>query len=219
METGFTENARRLGFASAVGTALLITAYAVTLTVGFLSLPSPEEPIGEPMFTILEVLILGLMPAMVGLAVAVHAWAEPRHRAFTLIAVIFTGMLACVTSGIHFAVLTLSRHAAFSERPWAPLVFSFRWPSLAYALDILAWDLFFPLSMFFAAPALAGSRLAAWIRGLMITSGVLALGGLSGVIRGDMQLRNIGIVGYVFVFWFVAVLLAVLFHRTAPRRG
>lgn len=71
--------------------------------------------------------------------------------------------------------------------------------------------------MFFAAPALVGSRLAHSIRALMIVAGVLALAGLGGVIAGDMQLRNIGIVGYVGVFLVVVVLLAVLFHREAPR--
>ncbi len=70
--------------------------------------------------------------------------------------------------------------------------------------------------MLFAAPVFAGSRLAASIRVLMITSGVLALAGLSGVVAGDMQLRNIGIVGYLGVFLVVAGLLAVLFYRARP---
>jgi hypothetical protein len=51
---------------------------------------------------------------------------------------------------------------------------------------------------------------------LMIASGVLALGGLSGVLVGNMQLRNIGIVGYVGVFSVAALLLAVLFYRARP---
>jgi hypothetical protein len=97
-----------------------------------------------------------------------------------------------------------------------PLVFSFEWPSVAYALDILAWDVFFALSMLFAAPVFSGSRLSAWIRALMVASGSLALVGRSGVVAGDMRLRNIGIVGYVGVFLIVAVLLAVLFCRTVP---
>jgi hypothetical protein len=71
-----------------------------------------------------------------------------------------------------------------------PLVFSFEWPSVAYALDILAWDVFFALSMLFAAPVFSGSRLSAWIRALMVASGSLALVGLSGVVAGDMRLRN-----------------------------
>jgi hypothetical protein len=50
-----------------------------------------------------------------------------------------------------------------------------------------------------------------------VASGILALGGLLGVVASDMQLRNIGIVGYVGVFTVAAVLLAVLFHRAAPQ--
>jgi hypothetical protein len=53
----------------------------------------------------------------------------------------------------------------------------------------------------------------------MIASGVLALAGLSGVVAGDMQLRNIGLVGYVGVFLVVAALLAVLFYRTTPQEA
>jgi hypothetical protein len=73
-----------------------------------------------------------------------------------------------------------------------------------------------PLSVLSAAPVFGGSRLATSIRVLLIASGVLALGGLSGVIVGDMQLRNIGIVGYVGVFPVAAVLLAILFYRATP---
>ena len=77
-----------------------------------------------------------------------------------------------------------------------PLLLSFRWPSVSYALDILAWDVFFALSVLFAAPAFSGDRLTVAIRVvLLIARGVLALGGLSGVIVGDMRLRNIGVLG------------------------
>jgi hypothetical protein len=113
--------------------------------------------------------------------------------------------------------LTLSRQPEFAGQPWESLIFPFTWPSVVYALDILAWDIFFPLSMLFAAPVFRGSRLAAWICVLMIASGVLALAGLSGVVVGDMQLRNIGIVGYVGVFLIVAALLTVLFYRATPK--
>ncbi len=211
--------ARRLGVVAATATVVLLIAYAVTLAVGLASLESPDDPIGDPMFTILEVLILLLMPAIVALMVAAHAWAPKRSQALTLTAVVFMGLVACVTSSLHFVVLTLSRQEAFAIQPWAPLVFAFKWPSVVYALDILAWDVFFALSMLFAAPVFRGGRLAGWIRWLMIASGALALAGLSGVLTGDMQLRNIGIIGYVGVFLPVAALLAVLFHRTAPVRG
>jgi hypothetical protein len=212
----FTATARRLGIFSAAATVILLVAYAVTLAMGLASLESPQEPIGDPMFTILEVLIITMMPAMVALMVTVHAWAPMHAKTLSLTSLVFMGMLAGLTCCVHFVILTLSRQPEFTAQPWLPLVLSFNWPSVVYALDILGWDVFFPLSMLFAAPVFWGSRLAAWIRVLMTASGVLALAGLSGVVVGDMQLRNIGIVGYVGVFLVVTALLAVLFYRATP---
>jgi hypothetical protein len=126
------------------------------------------------------------------------------------------GMLAGLTCCLHFVIFTLSRQAVFAGQSWLPLFMSFKWPSVVYALDILGWDVFFALSMLFAAPVFRGSRLAASIRALMIASGVLSLAGLSGVALGDMRLRNIGIVGYVGVFLAVAAFLVVLFYRAVP---
>jgi hypothetical protein len=215
----FTATARWLGIFSAAATLILLVAYAVTLAMGLATLESPQEPIGDPMFTILEVLIISIMPAMVALMVAVHAWAPMHAKTLSLTSLVFMGMLAGLTCSVHFVILTLSRQPEFTAQPWLPLVLSFTWPSVVYALDILGWDVFFPLSMLFAALVFQGSPLAAWIRVLMIASGVLSLAGLSGVVAGDMQLRNIGIVGYVGVFLVVAALLAVLFYRTTPQEA
>ena len=215
----FTATARTLGIFSAAATVILGVAYAVTLAVGLLTLESPQKPIEGPIFPILEVLIIVMMPAMVALMVAVHAWAPMDAKALSLTSLVFMGLLAGVTCSLHFCVLTLSRQPEFTEQSWLPLVLSFEWPSVVYALDILGWDVFFPLSMLFAALVFQGSRLAAWIRVLMIASGVLSLAGLSGVVAGDMQLRNIGIVGYVGVFLVVVALLAVLFYRTIPQEA
>jgi hypothetical protein len=215
----FTATARWLGIFSAAATLILLVAYAVTLAMGLASLESPQQPIGDPMFTILEVLIISIMPAMVALMVAVHAWAPMHAKTLSLTSLVFMGMLAGLTCSVHFVILTLSRQPEFAGQPWLPMVLSFNWPSVVYALDIVAWDIFFPLSLLFAAPVFWGSRLAAWIRVLMIASGVLAFAGLSGVVVGDMQLRNIGIVGYVGVFLVVAALLAVLFYRATPQEA
>ena len=217
MALTFTARARRLGISAAAATVILGVAYAVTLAVGFLSLQSPQQPIGDPLFSILEILIIVTMPVMIALMVALHAWASPETKVFSLMALVFTGLLAGLTSSLHFVILTLSREAAFVGLSWLPLFLSFKWPSIAYALDILAWDVFFPLAVLSTAPVFSGSRLARSIRALMIVSGVLALGGLSGAIVGDMRLRNIGIAGYAGVFPVAALLMAILFYRTTPR--
>jgi hypothetical protein len=69
----FTAAARSLEIFSATATVILLVAYAATLVVGLASLESPQQPIGDPMFSILEILIIILMPAMVALMVVVHA--------------------------------------------------------------------------------------------------------------------------------------------------
>ena len=212
----FTASARRLGIASAVGTALLTAAYAGTLVAGLSSLESPQQPIGDPWFSMLEVLILLLMPVIVALMVAVHAWAPAEAKVFSLTALVFAALLAGLTCSVHFVILTVGRPVVSADPAVMRVLLSFEWPSVAYALDILAWDVFFALSALCAAPAFAGSHLARWIRALLVASGALALAGLSGVVAGDMRLRMIGVVGYVGVFPVAAVLMALLFHRAAP---
>ncbi len=216
MGADFTATARRVGLYSSIATALLMVAYAATLAVGLLSLESPDEPIGDPLFSILEVLIIALMPAMVATMAAVHAWAPESRKTLSLVALVFMGLLAGVTCSVHFVMLTVSRQAALAGQPWFGALFEFRWPSVVYALDILGWDVFFPLSVLFAASVFSGSRLAACIRWSMVVSGALAFAGLAGVALGDMQIRNIGIVGYVGVFLVADVPLAFLFGRARP---
>lgn len=209
----FSEASRKLGIVSALGVALLCPVYAVTLVGGLLSLRAPLDPIGDPFFSILEILIMLLAPLMVVLTAVIHAWAPEKVKVFGLISLVFMSLLAVVTCGVHFVILTVSRDASVATLTWAPLFLSFKWPSVVYALDILAWDILFALSAFFAACVFDGSRLAKWIRGLLWSSGALAFLGLAGVAFGDMQLRNIGILGYVGVFPIAALLLAILFIR------
>src|SRR6202163_637824 len=212
----FTAKARRLGMSSAVGVVLLGAAYAVTLAAGLSSLRSPQQAIGDPFFPILEILIILSAPLMIAVMVSLHAWAQPDARAYSFAALVFMSLLAVVTCGVHFVILAVGRQVGSAGLPWFSLLFSFKWPLVPYALDILAWDLFFGLSMLFAAPVFRGDRLRTSIQLLMIVSGVLALGGLSGAVVGDMQLRMIGVVGYAGVFPVVAVLLTMLFWHSKP---
>jgi hypothetical protein len=81
-------------------------------------------------------------------------------------------------------------------------------------MDILAWDIFFALSMLFAAPVFKSSRLEKTVRILMIVSGLLSLAGLIGVPLANMNVRNIGILGYVGISLLVFPLLGIVFGRS-----
>lgn len=210
-------SSRRLGIVSASVTVVLSLAYAIPLTAGLMSLPSPGAPIGEPWFAMMEILIILSMPAMVGLMIAVHASASPEEKVFGVLAVTFMGLVTVLTCSVHFVILTVSHRAEFAGQSWLPSVLSFRWLSITYALDILVWDVFFALAVLSAAAIFRGNRLARSIRLLMIISGLLALAGLSGVFLDDARARNIGIAGYAVVFPVAALLLAILFHRATPR--
>jgi hypothetical protein len=210
---GFTPQYRALGRVAAWITSCLLVVYAVTTIFGFLSLQSPQDPIGDPFFSLMELLIILIAPLLVMSMVAVHAYAPPEAKPYSLTALIFMILLAGITSSVHFAVLTVSRQIEAAGFPWAPSFFSFTWPSVVYTIDILAWDWFFALSMLFAAPVFRRGRLERTVRMLMIVSGLLSLAGLIGVPLADMQIRNIGILGYAVVAIFVFLLLGIVFGR------
>lgn len=213
VQEGFTRTHRMAGRAAALGVSFLLIAYLITLILGFLSLASPQDPIGDPYFSILESLIVVIAPLMVVVMVAVHAYASPEAGMYSLTALAFMILMAGITSSVHFVILTVSHLIESAGFPWGSLFFSFTWPSVAYALDILAWDIFFALAMLFAAPVFTRGRLERTVRVLMIVSGVLSLAGLVGVPLADMNLRNIGIIGYAGVSIVVFLLLGVVFGR------
>ncbi|HDR73077.1 MAG TPA: hypothetical protein ENN85_04095 [Methanoculleus sp.] len=73
-------------------------------------------------------------------------------------------LLAGITRSVHLVLLAGRRRFADAGFPWATLFFSFEWPSVVNALDILAWDVVFALSMLFAAPVFPIGRLKKTVR-------------------------------------------------------
>ncbi len=210
----FTNRGRLLGKTAAVALFCLGVIYVVTLGIGLLSLESLSEPVGDPFFSLLEILILIMAPLMVVLMVEIHAFAPQNTKRLSLVALVFMSIMACITCSVHFLILTVSRQIqSLTGLPWVPLFFSFKWPSVVYALDILAWDFFFSLSVLFAAPVFKGDRKKTVVRIFMIACGVLSFAGLMGPVTGNMQIRNIGIVGYAVVFPVTCLLLAGVFRR------
>jgi hypothetical protein len=201
---------------SAGGTVALSVLYAIPLTLGLLALPSRTAPIGDPWFPMMEILIIVTMPFMVGLMVAVHAWASAETKVYGVLAVLFMGLATVITTSVHFVILTVGHRPGLAGQEWVAAVLSFRWLSVTYALDVVAWDVFFPLAVLSAAVVFRGSRLDRTVRILMIISGALSLGGLSGIVLDDSDLRSIGIAGYAGVFPVAALLLVVLFRRARP---
>ena len=216
---GFTTQYRIVGRAAAWAVFVLGVIYAIITTLGFLSLQSPQDPIGEPFVTLMELLIVLMAPFYIISMVAIHAYALPEQKLYSLLALIFMILLAALTSCIHFIVLTVGPQLAATGLSWAPLFFSWKWPSVAYAIDILAWDWFFALALLFAAAVFKAGRLEKTVRVLLILSGVLSLTGLFGVLLADMQVRNIGIIGYAVVAPVAFLLIGIAFGDARQAQG
>lgn len=213
LDRGFTTQHRLIGRFAAWTVCFLEIVYGIALVLGLFSLKSPQDPIGDPLFAILELLIILIAPLMVISMVAVHAYAVPDVKVYSLTALVLMILLTGITSSVHFTILTVSHQIQDAGFTGMPLFFSFKWPSVAYALDILAWDWFFALSMLFAAPVFRRSGLERTVQILMIVSGVLSLAGLIGVPLESMQVRLIGVLGYVGVAPVVFLLLGMVFDR------
>ncbi len=117
-------------------------------------------------------LITLMIPFMVITMVVVQAYAPAKLKVFGVIALAFMIILAGITSRINFALLIASYQA---DAPWLSLFLPYKWPEVAYAMDIFAWDWFFALSMLFAAPIFRNGRLEKMASVFMIVSGCLRL--------------------------------------------
>lgn len=206
MQDAETRLPLQLGTASAALIVLIEAFYAIALVLGLAALEAPTDPIADPYFSVMEVLIMALMPTMILFSVAMHASCAEDKKTFALASVIFVAILSAITTSVHASILFLSRDPAFSGMNH---VFSFQWPSVVYVLDVLAWDVFFALFAACLALTLKRDGIERSARWLLFLSAALAFAGSVGAVTGDMRIRNIGIIGYVPVFTIATGLIGV----------
>ena len=117
---------------------------------------------------------------------------------------------------MHFASLTVGRQIDSKVFPLLSQQLSFgQWPTVALALDLLAWDFFLGLSMLLAGSAFKGDGLPNRVRVSMIVTWMFCLAGTLGPSLGNMHIQYLGIAGYAFALPVACVLLAMLFRRSA----
>ena len=199
----------RLGSWSAVAVFLIGVAYLVTLTIGF-AFHGLAEPIVDPILAIMEVLTLMSAPPMVVLMAAVHDYASVNRKIYGVIALAFTILFAGTTSAVHFVELTAGRQLGSG---------GIVWPSLVYAAELLAWNLFLGLALLFAAPVFDGGGPERGVRGGLLISGVLCVAGIVGPVVGDMRLQLVGVLGYAVALPVVCFMLARLFRNDRGHRS
>ncbi|MBQ4821722.1 hypothetical protein [Aquimarina sp. MMG016] len=189
-------------------TFVLGMGYLITTILGFISLDSPQDPIADPFFTMMEILILLIVLFTVISLIGIHYCNPKKVKIFSFISVVFMLLVAGISSCVHFTVLALGNQAKIQELPDFDMVFSFKWPSVVYVLDILAWDWFYAISILFLAPIFKRNGIEQVIQILIILCGILCLVGLLGIPLNNMQVRNIGVIGYGVISPFIFLMIA-----------
>ncbi|NGP53523.1 hypothetical protein [Thioalkalivibrio sp. XN8] len=201
--------ARQLGFLSSAGLALVGTAYLVVVLLAVAEV-GLEDPVVDPALAVMEILTLLAALLLVVVMASVHAIAAQARKVFGLLALSFAVIMAGLTSAVHFVALTAGRQ---------PGPFVLEWPSIGYALELLAWDVFLGMSLLCAAAVFPGPGFHAAARWALGTTGVLCLVGTVGPVLGDMTLQRIGILGYGVGLPVSSLLLAVVFRRRRSDPG
>ncbi len=196
-------SASRVGFFTASGLFLIGIVYAAAVGAG-ISEAGLSRPITDPILAVMEVLTLLSAILFLVLMAALRESAPHERRVFGTAALVFAAVMAGLTCAVHFVALTAGRQSGLTV---------LEWPSVSYAVELLAWDVFLGLSLLSAAFVFDGGGLRAIIRGALALSGILALMGTIGPIVGNMAWQRIGILGYGIGLPLVALMLAIFFRR------
>lgn len=191
-------------------------AYAITSGLGYLSAKDSSDAISDPYLSIMSLLIVLMAPFLVITMVAVHTYATPKHKPYSLSALAFMILLAGVTSSINFALFAVARQPNPLSSQWVLSYITSGWPPLPQALDFFAWDWFFALSMLLASPVFQGSKLENATRALMLLTAVLCFVALGLFPFLPALATIVGTIGWGVAGPIVFLLLANLFMRIQP---
>lgn len=194
---------KRVGYFSSIG--LFVVGSAYVLVAGFGSFQAGlDDSIVDPTLAVMEALTLVSAPLIIALMASIHETASRDRRVFGVMALVFAGVMAGLTSAVHFVALTSGRQTDFAV---------LEWPSTLYAVELLAWDFFLGLSLLCAALVFVGSGIRALARWSLAVAGALSLIGVVGPIVGDMALQRIGILGYGIGLPVAALVLSRFFRQ------
>jgi hypothetical protein len=194
-------------------------AYGICSGLGFLSAESPSAAISDPYLSIMSLLVVLMAPFLVLTMVAVHAYASPEHKSYSLAALCFMVLGAGFTSLVNFTLFFVARQPDQAAYPWVMSYLPSGWPPLPFALDYFTWDWFFALAMLCAAPVFWGSTLEKAARVLMIITAALCLLGLVLLPISPPHGMLVGTLGWGVAGPLVCLLLANVFTRISPSPG
>jgi hypothetical protein len=128
--------------------------------------------------------------------------------------VVFVVLLASVSTVNWYVQLTLiPRLAGSGNAAVLELLDIHNLNSVMYAMEHLAWGLFFGLAVIFMALAIQGGRIETWIRGLLIAAGIMSILFIPGYMTANQFLMDLGYYAAGVILPITTILLAIRYGR------
>jgi hypothetical protein len=202
----------RLGFSSAILTAVFTMLFLVGGILGMMSLLPPPWDIVIPIGASLL-----LAPSFVVMMVSIHYGAPFEKQIWSHIGIAFAVLYAALVSIVYVTWLFVAEPHVLRGEANQVALFTFTPGSFLQMVDGLGYT-FMGIATLFAAQVFAGKRLEQWIRWLCLLNGLGALlVFLSYVSYGPLGLPFLYSlllgVWWTFIFPALATLLAVYFRR------
>ncbi len=196
-----------------IGIIYFLIILGLTLTGGFTMPPSEATQVFGGISTFL------VAPVIVVVMAGLHAITPPKQQVFSLAGLGFTLLFALSVSINRFAQLGVVRQSlATGNVDGIGWFLAYGDRSIMFTLEILGWAWFLGLAMLSVAPLFGGSRLRAWLRGLMLAYAGLGLICAVAFLLGS-PLVAIGFGAWGGVLVVITALLAVHFKRGYRQPG
>ncbi len=221
---GFTAEHRKLGRLTCWTGLIVGSVYTVYSILYIANIPTTVQAASsDPFRPIASLLLIPVAALMLASMAAVHAYAPPELRAYSLLSFAFMSLAMGVMTIVNFVIYFILTHPVeTANAPWISIFFPDKKPGVSGSIDFLAWGWFFGLSMIAAAPVFREGRLEKALRLFMFATGVLPVVGwiimvlLPSAFIPALIIQALGWGILILVVWF---LLATVFDRANPVKG
>jgi len=169
--------------------------YVLLITIGIMTQSKETGYIRDDIRILMEIFTMISAVLLLLFAISIDQVVEQDKRLFSIFSVLMMLGLVILTFFCHFINITIGKNLIKNNEILGYL-FSLTWPSLIFAVDILAWDIFFGLSFIALGISIMDIFAKKIIAITMIIAGILSLVGLISLPLNNMNLRYIGVFGY-----------------------
>jgi hypothetical protein len=198
-------NAKHMSKNIAYSLITLGIIYVLLITIGIMTQSKETGYIQDDIRILMEISTMISAILLLLFAISIDQLVEESKKLFSTFSVLMMLGLVILTLFCHFISITIGESLIENNEIFGYLV-SLTWPSVIFAVDILAWDILFGLSFIALGISIINSFPKKIIPITMIVAGILSLVGLIALPLNNMNLRYIGVFGYTVMPLITSIL-------------